>query len=449
MGAERVTSMARPRLDPDALAFAVLRGLTMIGGLAALSIVPLRPEHQIHLLPLLGAFIAYKGALFSLLFFRPEHARAIFLATLGTDLGIVFVLVWFTGGGESHFYLLFLTLVALNAYHFGPGIGVLTGTLSAGLMGLANALAVPATAWSHIAARAALFALLGLALGHIARRERWARAELERVNAELRAALAALEAARDRALRAEQLAAAGRSSARMAHEVRSPISAIGLNVEMLEDIVGGSSGPGMGEAAELLRGIRAEVKRLAGLTDEYLTFARLPEAHPEDDSLNEVVDELVTFLTPEARRRDVALEAALDPGIPLFPFDRDLIRRAALNLVKNGIEATPRGGRVGIATRRCGDSVEVAVADAGSGVDSRHVPHLFEPFFTTKPRGTGLGLVIASQIAEEHGGTLTWENPPGGGARFALRIPLGGDRANGPGASTEPAAAPSGGRAHD
>src|SRR3989304_4492620 len=131
MGAERVTSMARPRLDPDALAFAVLRGLTMIGGLAALSIVPLRPEHQIHLLPLLGGFIAYKAALFTVLLFSPEHARQIFLATLGSDLGIVFILVWFTGGGESHFYLLFLILVALNGYQFGPGIGTLAGALSA------------------------------------------------------------------------------------------------------------------------------------------------------------------------------------------------------------------------------------------------------------------------------------------------------------------------------
>src|SRR3989304_2709106 len=111
----------RARLDPDALAFSVLRGLTMIGGLAALSIVPLRPEHEIHLLPLLGAFIAYKAALFTLLFFSPEHARPIFLATLGTDLGIVFILVWFTGGGESHFYLLFLILVALKGCQFAPG----------------------------------------------------------------------------------------------------------------------------------------------------------------------------------------------------------------------------------------------------------------------------------------------------------------------------------------
>jgi signal transduction histidine kinase len=408
------------------MTFVVLRGLAMIGGVAALSIVPLRPEHQVHLAPLLGAFIAYKGALFALLFLLPEHARRIFLATLGADLAIVFVLVWFTGGGESHFYLLFSVLVALNAYHFGPGIGVVVATLSAGLMALANILVVPPAPWSHISARSAIFGLLGLALGHIANRGRMARAEAERFNAELRTALTHLEEAKERAVRAERLAAAGRISARMAHEVRSPISAIGLNVEMLEEIVQRCPGPMMGDAGDLLRGIRAEVGRLAGLTDEYLTFARLPRVRPEEDSVSEMLEELVAFVRPEAEGRGVTLEEEVDPLIPLFSFDRDLLRRAVLNLVKNGMDATPRGGWVLVATRLDGGWVEVMVADTGSGIDERHAPQLFEPFFTTKPRGTGLGLAIARQIAEEHGGTLTWENAPDGGARFTLRLPLKG-----------------------
>jgi signal transduction histidine kinase len=412
------------RLSNEALAFAVLRGLAMIGGLAALSIAPLRPEHQVHLWPLLGAFIVYKGTLFALLYFRPERSREIFLATLGADLAIVFVLVWFTGGGESHFYLLFLVLVALNAYHFGPGIGSLAAALSAGLMALANVLVPPAAPWSHIGARAALFGLLGLALGHIASRERRARAEAERFNAELRAALVRLEEAKERAISAERLAAAGQISARMAHEVRSPIAAISLNVEMLEEIVHGCPGPMMGDAGDLLRGIRAEVERLAGLTDEYLTFARLPRSRPEEDSVNEMLEELVAFVRPEAEQRDVALKGEFDPAIPLFSFDRDLLRRAVLNLVKNGVEATPRGGRVVVATRLDGGWVEIAVADTGSGIEARHARHLFEPFFTTKPHGTGLGLAIARQIAEEHGGALTWHNNSGGGARFTLRLPL-------------------------
>jgi signal transduction histidine kinase len=314
-----------------------------------------------------------KAVLFALLLRWPGRAREIFLATLGTDLGIVFVLVWFTGGGESHFYLLFSVLVTLNAYHFGAGVGVSAAAISAALMALANLLVVPATSWSHIGARAALFGFLGLALGHIASRERAARAEAERLNAELRAAMTTLERAREHAVRAERLAAAGRGAAQMAHEVRSPISAISLNVELLEEIVAGCPGPMMGDAGDLLRGIRAEVGRLAALTDAYLTFARLPRARPDEDSVNEMLEELVTFVRPEAERRGVALTQALDPLLPLFRFDRDLLRRAALNLVKNAVEATPPGGRVRVLSRLDGD----------------YVSHLFEPFFTTKSGGSG------------------------------------------------------------
>jgi signal transduction histidine kinase len=418
----------RQRLAPDALAFAVLRGLTMIGGFAALSIVPLRPEHQVHLIPLLGVFIVYKAALFALLFLRPGHARGIFLATLGADLGIVFVLVWFTGGGESHFYLLFSLLVALNAYHFGYKVGVLAAAGSAGLMIVANVLVTPPAPWAHIGARAMLFGLLGLALGHIADRERAARADAEAVNGELRAALADVREAQHRALRAERLAAAGQISARMAHEVRSPISAIGLNVELLEEILAQCPEPTGGEAGDLVRGIRAEVKRLADLTDEYLTFGRLPQARPEEDSVDDMIEEMVGFVRPAAERRGVALKAEVDPPLPLLPFDRDLVRRAVLNLVRNALDATPREGQVSVAARREGDRIAIAVSDSGRGIAAQDAPRLFDPFFTTKPRGTGLGLVIARQIAEEHGGTLTWENVPDGGARFTLRLPLDGCR---------------------
>ena len=204
------------RLDPEALVFAVLRGLTMIGGLAALLLVPLRPEHRLHLLPLLLGVVLYKAALFALIVIRPGGARRIFLGTLGVDLGVVFVLVWFTGGAESHFFLLFYVLVSLNAYYFGPAIGVAAAALSAGLLAAAGLLTPGGPVWTHIGARSALLGFLGLALGHISERERAARARAETLNADLRAAVARLEEATQVAIRAERLAAAGQLSARMA-----------------------------------------------------------------------------------------------------------------------------------------------------------------------------------------------------------------------------------------
>ena len=407
----------RERLGSEALAFGLLRSLTMVGGVAALFLVPLRPEHRIHLAPLLAGFIAYKAGLLVILSRWPERAREIFLATLAADLGLVFLLVWFTGGGESHFYLLFYLLVALNAYYFGPGIGTQAALLASGLLALANWLAPPPTPWVHIGSRALVLALLGLALGHVAARERTARARAEQLNREMAAAIGRL-------VRAEQLAAVGRLSARMAHEVRNPLGAITLNVDMLDDIVRECPGPSMAEAQELLRGVREEVRVLARLTEEYLVAARLPRPRLEKDSLNDLVTELVGFLRPVAERQGVSIALDLDPALPPLAFDRAMLKQAVQNLVKNGLEALDRGGRITLCTACDAQAVTIRVADDGPGIPPDAATRLFEPFFTTKPRGTGLGLSIVRQVAQEHGGDVTCASQPGAGAVFTIRLPL-------------------------
>ncbi len=411
---------ALEQLSGDTLRFAVLRALTMVGGVAALLAVPLSPEHRPHLAPLLAGFILYKSALLAVLLAWSHRVREIFLATLAADLSLVFLLVWFTGGGGSHFYLLFFPLVALHAYYFGPGIGALAAALAAGLLALANWLAPPATPWTHIAARAALLALVAVPLGQVAARERRARATAEALNRKMEAALAELG-------RAERLAAVGRLSAKMAHEVRNPLGAIALNAEMLGDIVRECAGPSMGEARELLDEIREEIRGLAELTDEYLVAARLPRPRLEKESLNDLVSELAAFLRPVADGQGVTIALDLDPALPSVPVDRAMLKQAIRNLTKNSLEMLPRGGQVTLSTRAGGEVVSITVADDGPGVSPEAARHLFEPFFTTKARGTGLGLSIAAEIAREHGGELTWTPRTPRGAEFTIRLPLGGD----------------------
>ena len=409
----------RHRLSEDARTYTVLRGLTLLGGVAALFLVPLRPEHQRHLAPLLGAFLVYKAASLMVLARWTARARAILLGTVAADLVFVFLLVWFTGGAESHFYLLFYPLVALDAYYFGPGIGIAAAIAASVLLGIANWLTPPLAPWVHVASRAALLGLLALALGHVAARERVARARAERLAADV-------QAASGRLVQAEQLAAVGRLSARMAHEVRNPLGAITLNVDMLADLVRACPGPAMGEAQDLVRGIREELRGLAVLTDEYRVAARLPRPRFEEDSLNDLVTEVVGFLRPLAERQGVLLGSDLDPNLPTFAFDRDLLKQALRNLIKNSLEALPRGGRIGVRTGRDGHMVVIAVSDDGPGIAPEVAERLFEPFFTTKPRGTGLGLSIAREVALEHGGELTWTSKPEAGAEFSLRLRLKG-----------------------
>jgi signal transduction histidine kinase len=411
-------------LERDERVFAVLLAVAMVGGLATLGLVPLRPRHRIDLYSLVVWFAAYKAGVFALVTVNPRATRVIFLGALAIDLTLVFMLLYLTGGGDSLFYLLFFPLVGVNAYYFGPWVGLGAAVIAGGLYALSAWLVPPWVGWTPPVILAALFGLPAVTLGLVAERERGARGEVERLNAELTGTLMRLQAAQEELLVAERMATVGRLSLKVAHEVRNPISAIQLNAEILQDIVRERSGEDMEEAGGVVAAIRDQVKTLDALTEEYLTFARFPRPHFEEESVNALVEELAEFIRPVAIRQGLTVHVSTDPGVPLMDIDRGLLRQAVLNLVKNGLEALSRGGEITLASRRTGDVVEIAVSDTGPGIPDEVARRLFEPFFTTKPQGTGLGLTIARQITEEHGGELAWDNRPGGGARFTIRLPV-------------------------
>jgi len=411
-------------LERDERVFAVLLAVVMVGGLATLGLVPLRPRHRIDLYWLVFWFAAYKVGIFALVTVNPRATRAIFVGALAIDLLLIFALLSLTGGGDSLFYLLFFPLVAVNAYYFGPWMGLGASVLGAALYALSAWLVPPWVGWTPPVILAALVGLPAVTLGLVAERERRARNEVERLNAELTGTLSRLQTAQQELLVAERMATVGRLSLKVAHEVRNPISAIELNAEMLNDIVRGRPDRDMEEAAGLVTAIRDQVNALDALTEEYLAFARFPRPHFEEESVNHLVQELADFVRPVATRQGLTVSVAIDPNVPMMEIDRGLLRQAALNLVKNGLEALSSGGELTIASRFDGETVEISVSDSGGGIPSDVAPRLFEQFFTTKPQGTGLGLPIARQITEEHGGEIRWANRPGRGAVFTIRLPI-------------------------
>jgi signal transduction histidine kinase len=410
-------------LERDERVFAVLLAVAMVGGLATLGLVQLGPRQRIDLYSLVIWFGAYKLGVFVLVTINPLATRAIFLGALALDLVLVFILLCLTGGGYSLFYVLFFPLVAVNAYYFGPWLGLGAALTAGGLYTLSAHLVPPWVGWTPGTILAALFGLPAMTLGLVSKRERRARGEVERLNTELKGTLSRLQATQEELLVAERMATVGRLSLRVAHEVRNPISAIQLNAEMLEEIVRGPSHEG-DESAALVAAIRDQVRTLDALTEEYLTFARFPRPHFEEESINDLVVELGEFVRPVAVRQGLTLRVETDPTVPLMEIDRGLLRQAVLNLVKNGLEALSRGGELTLASRRDGDSVEITVSDTGEGIAEDVARRLFEPFFTTKPQGTGLGLGIARQITEEHGGEIRWASQRGKGSRFTLRLPI-------------------------
>ena len=426
--------------------FAVLRALSMLGGLVALFLVPVRPEHQSHLFPLAWLFVAYKALLFLAIWMFPARLRLILIGTTGLDLAFVSLFVWHTGGGESHFYLLFYLLVALAAAHFGPRTGLATASGGGLLYVLASVVGAPTVDWNHLSARVATFFLLGGSLGYLSQRERLARAEAERLNAELRENQARL-------VQSERLAAIGQMSAKVSHEVRNPLSSISLNAELLEDELQSLPGERRDQAAKLVAAIRSQVDVLSAVTEEYLRFARLPKPKPEAVTVTPIIEDLAEFVHEELRARKVEMVVNVPAGQPTLRLDPGQIRQALLNLIRNAAEAMHEGGTIRVAVRRVnmangplvdssrpiddstsrpidkGDLVEIAVRDTGAGIRAENLDRIFEPFFTDKEGGTGLGLAIARQIAVDHGGNLTCESTPGLGTTFRLTIPIldGGD----------------------
>jgi len=246
--------------------------------------------------------------------------------------------------------------------------------------------------------------------------------ELGLLAREFNAMAASLDRQRDELRRAERLAAVGRISAQITHEIRNPLNAIGLNAELLqEELEGSAAAP---EAVQLVAAISREVDRLNGVAEEYLRFARLPRPQLAHQDLTDILASLLDFLGPELQAARIEVRRDLAPSPPPVRGDEAQLRAVVLNLLRNSREAMPGGGVVEVGTRAVDGAVEVRVGDTGGGIPPGDLTRIFEPFYSTKERGTGLGLAFAQQVVREHGGTIRCESEVGRGTTFTIRLPV-------------------------
>ena len=224
-------------------------------------------------------------------------------------------------------------------------------------------------------------------------------------------------------VRSERLAAVGTMAAVITHEVRNPLSSISLNTELLLDELEGA--PHEAEARVLCRAITTEVDRLTAITEEYLSFARLPKPKIVAESVNTMVGALAAFVREDLSAKKVQLSLDLSSADPIALVDAAQIRQCLINLVRNGVEAVVAkgSGTVRITTTRAGNRVEIAVADDGVGIPPELLPKLFDPFFSTKDSGSGLGLALTQQIVKDHGGELRVTSSLGVGTTFTVSVP--------------------------
>jgi len=240
----------------------------------------------------------------------------------------------------------------------------------------------------------------------------------------------AIQRARSELVQAERLATIGKMAAHVTHEIRNPLSAIGLNVELLEEEVAAG---GDTESMALVQAVKSEIDRLSRIAEQYLSVARRPAPHLERERVDDLVRELCAFLRPELDRANVRLEIEVQEGLPEVDLDESQLRQALVNLIRNAREAMPKGGTltVSVARAESGDGVEIRIDDEGAGVPEELLATIFDPFFTTKQRGTGLGLAVTREIVEAHHGIIRCERRSPKGTRFRIVLPLDAPIASG------------------
>jgi two-component system sensor histidine kinase HydH len=262
------------------------------------------------------------------------------------------------------------------------------------------------------------FGAAGVIAGLLADRERMQRkkvevtkVELEHVHTELRQNIEHLK-------KTERLTVAGQLSASLAHEIRNPLASISGAAGILAR--GQASPEGRGECLEILT---KESQRLNKLLTNFLDFARprLPRLQVTDPL--EMVQSVTTLAQHTANRQGVALQLQTDNSIREIECDSEQIKQLLLNLILNAIQATKDEGTVVIHTFLSGDSLCIEISDQGDGIAAEDKERIFEPFFTTKENGTGLGLAIASNIAMQHGGTLSCRPNKENGTIFRMELP--------------------------
>jgi len=241
----------------------------------------------------------------------------------------------------------------------------------------------------------------------------------------LESALDTVRTTQDRLVQSEKLMALGEMAARIAHEIKNPLTAIG---GFARRIASPRAGGGARSPERYAQIILKEVQRLERIVNETLYFSREMVPAFRIVNLNVEIREVLSMFREELEEARISSMVDLSPDLPSISADPDQIRQVVWNLVSNAIQAVGGSGILTVATHLSdpaeGIGVVLEVSDTGGGIPHDVVHNIFNPFFTTKAKGTGLGLPIVHAIVEKHGGTIHLDNREGAGVAFSIFLPL-------------------------
>lgn len=217
--------------------------------------------------------------------------------------------------------------------------------------------------------------------------------------------------------RKNRLADLGQLASHVAHEVRNGLTPLTLYSSLLRRRLSNDAG-----SLSVLEKIEAGLTALDAIVNDLLHFTTDRQPQKSLFDTRQVIAEVCDALSPQMEAQGIAAELDMPHGVRLFA-DREMVRRAVLNLVLNALDAMSSGGELVITGVQTDSSFEIEIADSGPGISQEVISRAFEPFFTTKQGGTGLGLAIVFRTAQVHGGEITAMNCPEGGAAFTLKFP--------------------------
>jgi two-component system, sporulation sensor kinase E len=224
-------------------------------------------------------------------------------------------------------------------------------------------------------------------------------------------------------IESERLNALTLLAAGVAHEIGNPLNSLHIHLQLMERKVRELEGSTREELQESIDIARAEISRLDSIVTQFLRAIRPSRPQLHQENINTIVEEAVRFFSPEIEARDIVVEQELRSDLPLLELDREQMKQALYNVIKNSFEAMKRHGVLRIRTDRDDTHVLVTFTDTGSGISAENLSRVFEPYFTTKPSGTGLGLLIVRRIVREHGGELSVGSSDGKGLMLTIRLP--------------------------
>jgi two-component system, NtrC family, sensor kinase len=219
--------------------------------------------------------------------------------------------------------------------------------------------------------------------------------------------------------RAEHLATVGELTGGLAHEIRNPLAGIAGVVDIMSKEL-----PANSPSRAVIGEVHREILHIQAILNDLLSYARPRPPSFHLANLNTTVEQAVELSRQHVRTKPIQVVFKPTSSLPLVEHDPELIQQVILNLILNGIQATPESGEVRVALAQGHGCVIVQVTDTGRGIAADALPRIFKPFFTTRKEGTGLGLSLANGIVQSHGGRIEVTSTAGKGAQFKVSLPV-------------------------